>query len=266
MGPCTSCSRAGRALRDAGARPAALGRVPSTSGRRALPRIHTSPRRTSRWSRAGAWWRSGWSASGFGPWSEVWSSRAAGGRWTEPARASRFKGETVPLFLRLAATAASSVAFYRLSSAARTCPTYPASSSSTTRERLWSRDPRRSTHRWRCRSCTGGRSIRSRRPTRRAPITVAPGRSSSTRASREARFRVLARRFAPANGGWSAPAIVEDTRGNVRDSYEPHVAASAAGDAILVWVEHGVPFTLRASAFVPGRGWKGPRQLTRADR
>jgi hypothetical protein len=35
---------------------------------------------------------------------------------------------------------------------------------------------------------------------------------------------------------------------------------------LLVWVTHGVPFTLRASAFVPGRGWTPPETLTTADR
>jgi hypothetical protein len=201
---------------------------------------------------------------GFGPWSEVWSSRAAGGRWTDPARAARFEGETVPLSLHLAATAESAVAFYRLverrtdfadisrvveqhdAATVWTAPT-PLDTPMAPPSLLW-----RAQYPVAAADATGA-------------FTVAWTESFYPSRS-DARFRVLARRYAPATGAWETTQIVEDMPGYIWDSYEPHVAASAAGDAILVWVTHGVPFTLRASAFVPGRGWTAPEVLTRADR
>jgi hypothetical protein len=201
---------------------------------------------------------------GFGPWNEVWASRAAGGRWTEPAQASRFEGETVPLSLQLAATDESAVAFYRLverrtdfSDISRVVEQHDAGTAWTAPMPLDTPMAPPSLL-WRAEYPVAAADAAG-------AFTVAWTESFYPSFS-EARFRVLARRYAPTSGGWSAPAIVEDTRGYVRDSYQPHVAASAAGDAILLWVEHGVPFTLRASAFVPGRGWTPPETLTRADR
>lgn len=201
---------------------------------------------------------------GFAPWHEVWSSRAAGGRWTEPARAARFEGETVPLSLQLAATAASTLAFYRLVERRTDFPDISRVVEQHDAGTAWTAPAPLDTPmapptlEWRAEYPVAAADAAG-------AFTVAWTESFYPSPS-EARFRVLARRYAPASGGWSSPAIVEDTRGYVRDSYEPHVVASAAGDAILVWVEHGVPFTLRASAFVPGRGWTPPETLTRADR
>jgi hypothetical protein len=201
---------------------------------------------------------------GFGPWNEVWSSRAAGGRWTEPARVARFEGETVPLSLQLAATAASTVAFYRLlerrtdfADISRVVEQHDAGTAWTAPTPLDTPMAPPSLN-WRA----------------EYPVAAADAAGAFTVAwtesffptSSEARYRVLARRYAPASGGWLPPAVVEDARGYVRDSYGPHVVASAAGDAIVVWVQHGVPFTLWASALVPGRGWTAPEALTRADR
>jgi hypothetical protein len=201
---------------------------------------------------------------GFGPWSEVWSSRAAGGRWTEPARASRFEGEMVPLSLHLAATAAETVAFYRLlerrtdfSDVSRVVLQHDAGTAWTAPTALDT--PMAPPLNWRAEYPVAAADATG-------AFTVAWTESFYPSFSSEVRFRVVARRYAPAGGGWSSPAIVEDARGSIRDSYEPHVAASAAGDAILVWVQHGSPFTLWASALAPGRGWAAPEALTRADR
>jgi hypothetical protein len=203
------------------------------------------------------------SFQGAGPWHEVWSSRATGDRWTAPARAARFEGETVPLSLQLAATASSTVAFYQLVERRTDFPDV-----------------------WRVvEQHDGGPAWSSPAPldTPAAPsdlgqaqypvvaadasgtFTLAWAETSYTN-GRDPRYRLLARRYAPATGAWEPPQVIEDTGGWLHDSYGPHVVASAAGDAILVWVQHGVPLTLWASAFVPGRGWTAPAALTRADR
>lgn len=209
-----------------------------------------------------ALWRE--SFSGYMAWNEVWSSRAAGGRWTEPARAARFEGETVPLSLHLAAGGEGTVAFYRLRDRSKDGPRpsrvveqHDAGTAWTAPTPLDSPMAAPSLG-WRAEYPTAAADA--------AGVFTVAWTESFYLTTSEPHFRVLARRFAPASGEWSPPSIVEEAPGSIRDSYEPHVAVSAAGDAILVWVTHGVPFTLRASAFVPGRGWTAPETLTRADR
>jgi hypothetical protein len=202
-------------------------------------------------------------SGGVAPFNEVWSSRAAGERWTTPARAARFEGETVPLSLQMAATASSTVAFYQLMERLTDFPDVSRVVEQHDAGTAWSSPAALDT------PAAPSDLGRAQYPVVAADasgtFTLAWAETSYTN-GRDPRYRLLARRYAPTTGAWEATQLIQDKDGWIHDSFGPHLVASAAGDAILVWVQHGVPLTLWTSALVPGRGWTVPEALTRAAR
>ena len=89
-----------------------------------------------------------------------------------------------------------------------------------------------------------------------AEVTYAPSEPS--------RYEIRARRFSAAGGGWEHAQLIESKQGYLHDLFDLHVAASAAGDAVVLWVEQDAfdfGHRLWASVFVPGVGWSAPQAL-----
>lgn len=82
--------------------------------------------------------------------------------------------------------------------------------------------------------------------------------------SEGSRYEIRARRFSAAAGAWEHAQRIESKQGYLHDLFDLHVAASAAGDAVVLWVEQSaMDFGHRmwASVFVPGVGWSAPQAL-----
>jgi hypothetical protein len=172
-----------------------------------------------------------------------------GERWTTPARAARFEGETVPLSLQLAATASSTVAFYQLVEFRTDFPTSWRVVEQHDAGPAWSSPAALDTPARR--PTSGGAQYPVVAADAVGRFTLAWAETSYTN-GRDPRLPPAARRYAPATGAWEAAQVIEDKGGWLHDSYGPHVVASAAGDAILVWVQHGVPLTLWRVPSCPG--------------
>lgn len=83
------------------------------------------------------------------------------------------------------------------------------------------------------------------------------------------RYEIRARRFSAAAGAWEHAQLVAGARGSLYERFGLQVAASAAGNAVVLWMEldtFGVGFRLWASVFVPGAGWSAPEALRVGER
>jgi hypothetical protein len=81
------------------------------------------------------------------------------------------------------------------------------------------------------------------------------------------RYEIRARRFSAAQGTWEHAQVIASEQGYLHDRFGLHVAASAAGNAVVLWVEDssGVGFRLWASVFLPASGWSAPTVLRDVD-
>lgn len=201
-------------------------------------------------------------------WNEVWSSRMDPGRtWTPPSLLARYP-QAHAMTPALAATDGGALAAY------------------------WVADAPPGDVRWRvveqhAPAPAGGVapawtppepvSEPPTEPTRRTanqPVLASDGRDTLTLAWREvtyspeesSRYEIRARRFSTAGGAWRHAQLVAAERGYLDDRFELHAAASAAGDAVLVWVEQrSFRLIVWASVFIPGYGWNAPQALREAD-
>jgi hypothetical protein len=110
----------------------------------------------------------------------------------------------------------------------------------------------------------------TRRPER--PVLASDARGSLTLAwdevtygpSEPSRFEIRARRFSSAGAAWEHAQLIESRPGYLHEQFELHVAASAAGDAVVLWIEQkssDFGHRMWASVFVPGTGWSAPEAL-----
>jgi hypothetical protein len=202
-------------------------------------------------------------------WDEVWSSRMPRGQaWAAPSLVARFPRANV-LSPALAATDRGALASYQL---------VERTSGSFDRRRVVAQQD------------TGGRGVWTtpepvsepvpdppRVRNASLPVAAADAGTSLTLVwaedeygpSEGDRYEIRARRFSAVTGAWDHAQRIASVRGYLYDRFPPQVAASAAGDAVALWVEQdsfGFGLRLWASVFVPGAGWSVPEALRDAER
>ncbi len=211
------------------------------------------------------WVREFQSSTRADEWNEVWSSRMRPGpsAWTEPTLLARFP-RAVALSPGLTASDSGSLASYML---------WEPAQSGRDGHTIMEQHQASAAPAW-----TAPSPVSEPMPpapqVRNAALPVVAGSSSGSLTlawtevtyapSEPSRYEIRARRFSAAQGTWEHAQLIESKQGYLHDLFELHVAASAAGNAVVLWIEQSaMDFGHRmwASVFVPGTGWSAPQAL-----